>query len=239
MRHYTPMKMTTTTTTMQTTMQTTMAMQTTCAKRRVTPTRVRGARCAARGVEGDDGRADAATSTRRMFALATAALGASLAWATRADAASSSTIFTQTADGVEFADIVRGEGNELYAGDVVVVTFSARVLPNEGERDVNQRRLGDTFDPFIVGGAGASMSKGFKLEIDSPTNDAPVGWTRAFVGDGASMPPSRIGTRRVVRIPAALAYGDKGHHCRDGVRTACEVPPGATVEIEYEVLRYT
>ena len=233
MRHYMP------------TMTTTMAMQRTCAKRLVTPTksfqssRVRGARCAARGVEDDDGRADAATTTRRTFALATAALGASLARATRADAASSSTVFTQTADGVEFADIVRGEGNELYSGDVVVVTFSARVLPNEGERDVNQRRLGDTFDPFIVGGAGASMSKGFKLEIDSPTNDAPVGWTRAFVGDGASMPPSRIGTRRVVRIPAALAYGDKGHHCRDGVRTACEVPPGATVEIEYEVLRYT
>ena len=114
---------------------------------------------------------------------------------------------------------------------------SPRALPLDGG-DPKLRRVGETFDPFVVGGAGASVSKGFKLEVGASTGDIVEGWERAF--EGARAPPrTKIGGRRAVRIPPNLAYGDRGHHCRDGVRSACEVAPGQSVEITFEILRYT
>ena len=94
--------------------------------------------------------------------------------------------FTSTKDGVTYRDVRAGNGQEVYAGDAVVILFSARVLPSDGS-DIEKRKLQDTFDPFIVGGAGTSMSKGVKLEIASPTNDIPEGWERAFEGDAKAL----------------------------------------------------
>jgi peptidylprolyl isomerase len=139
---------------------------------------------------------------------------------------------------VRFRDARVGDGPEGFAHDAVVILFTARVLPSD-DGALDRRRAGDTFDPFVVGGAGASASKGFKLEIGSATNDIPEGWARAFEGDGDAMPRMRIGGKRIVRIPPSLAYGERGHHCRDGVRGACEVNPGESVEIDFEILRYT
>ena len=122
-------------------------------------------------------------------------------------------------------------------------TPSSSSSPRASCRATTARSIGgasaDTFDPFVVGGAGASASRGFKLEIGSATNDIPEGWARAFEGDGDAMPRMRIGGKRIVRIPPSLAYGERGHHCRDGVRGACEVNPGESVEIDFEILRYT
>lgn len=185
----------------------------------------------------DAPRARTTVDRRALVASAlTFALTASVTGA--GEAARADDGFTSTKDGVTFRDVRAGNGQEVYAGDAVVILFSARVLPSDGS-DIEKRKLQDTFDPFIVGGAGTSMSKGFKLEIASPTNDIPEGWERAFEGDGAAMPRARIGTHRIVRIPPALAYGERGHHCRDGVRGACEVNPGESVEIDFEILRFT
>ncbi len=145
--------------------------------------------------------------------------------------------FIAARDGLRYKDLRVGDGPEVFAGDAVVVVFSARALPLDGG-DPKLRRMGETFDPFVVGGAGASVSKGFKLEVGAPTGDIVEGWERAFEGDGRA-PRMKIGGRRAVRIPPNLAYGDRGHHCRDGVRSACEVAPGQSVEITFEILRYT
>jgi peptidylprolyl isomerase len=42
----------------------------------------------------------------------------------------------------------------------------------------------------------------------------------------------RAGGRRVVRIPPELAYGSEGFLCKRNVKTACEVPPNSSVQIE-------
>ena len=114
----------------------------------------------------------------------------------------------------------------MFAGDAVVVVFSARALPLDGG-DPKLRRMGETFDPFVVGGAGASVSKGFKLEVGASTGDIVEGWERAFEGDGRA-PRMKIGGRRAVRIPPNLAYGDRGHHWarQVGHHVFCRRPRG-------------
>ena len=47
------------------------------------------------------------------------------------------------------------------------------------------------------------------------------------------MAPMRVGGERVVRIPAALAYGARGAGCR-GAGTDCLIPPGATLDFTIE-----
>lgn len=155
----------------------------------------------------------------------------------RVDAAvvSSTESFVKAKDGLRYYDAVVGSGPEVYAEDAVIILFTARVLD---AADEERRRAGDTFSPFVVGGAGASASKGFKFVVGDPTGDIIPGWERAFEGDGV-MPRMRIGGKRVVRIPPSLAYGDAGHLCRDGVRGACEVNPNESVEIAFEILRFT
>lgn len=197
-------------------------------------------RAAARRV---DARADAdvdvgsATSANRRAIILTT-LASALAPVARASAADDDDDgFIASRDGLRYKDFKVGNGPEVFAGDAVVILFSARALPTDGG-DPTVRRMGETFDPFVVGGAGASASKGFKLEVGSPTNDIVEGWERAFEGD-ENMPRMKIGGKRAVRIPPSLAYGERGHHCRDGVRSACEVAPGQSVEITFEILRYT
>ena len=104
---------------------------------------------------------------------------------------------------MRFRDARVGDGPEVFAHDAVVILFTARVLPSD-DGALDRRRAGDTFDPFVVGGAGASASKGFKLEIGSATNDIPEGWARAFEGDGDAMPRMRIGGKRIGADTAEL-----------------------------------
>jgi len=193
----------------------------------------RGSRVAARSRRTDDDDDDDDDVSRRGVILTT--LLSALAPRARASDVDDDG-FIAARDGLRYKDLRVGDGPEVFAGDAVVV-FSARALPLDGG-DPTVRRVGETFDPFVVGGAGASVSKGFKLEVGASTGDIVEGWERAFEGDGRA-PRMKIGGRRAVRIPPNLAYGDRGHHCRDGVRSACEVAPGQSVEITFEILRYT
>lgn len=206
-------------------------------RRRASPV----SRAAARAVDADvdDGSTSLAANRRAMMILTT--LASALAPVARASATAAAADdddgFIASRDGLRYKDFKVGDGPEVFAGDAVVIVFSARALPTDGG-DPTVRHMGETFDPFVVGGAGASASKGFKLEVGSPTNDIVEGWERAFEGD-ENMPRMKIGGKRAVRIPPSLAYGERGHHCRDGVRSACEVAPGQSVEITFEILRYT
>jgi hypothetical protein len=116
--------------------------------------------------------------------------------------------------------------------------------------------LGTVFDPY--GSAGSSSSKAYKITLGgsdtvgdlsvmkararrafvSPLRLSPAdqhiaaqGWELSILG-GVGLPPMRAGGRRVVRIPPALAYGAEGHLCKRNVKTACEVPPNTSVQIE-------
>ena len=193
----------------------------------------RGSRVAARSRRTDDDDDDDDVSRRGV--ILTTLLSALAPRARASDVDDDG--FIAARDGLRYKDLRVGDGPEEFAGDAVVVVFSARALPLDGG-DPKLRRMGETFDPFVVGGAGASVSKGFKLEVGASTGDIVEGWERAFEGDGRA-PRMKIGGRRAVRIPPNLAYGDRGHHCRDGVRSACEVAPGQSVEITFEILRYT
>ena len=227
------MSTTTTTTTTTTTARVTARPATDRRRPRVPR---RGSRVAARSRRTDDDDDDDDVSRRGVILTTLAS-----ALAPRAESASAADVdddgFIAARDGLRYKDLRVGDGPEVFAGDAVVVVFSARALPLDGG-DPKLRRMGETFDPFVVGGAGASVSKGFKLEVGASTGDIVEGWERAFEGDGRA-PRMKIGGRRAVRIPPNLAYGDRGHHCRDGVRSACEVAPGQSVEITFEILRYT
>ena len=91
--------------------------------------------------------------------------------------------------------------------------------------------LGNIFDPY--GSAGSSASKAYKVTLGESDTDLALmrGWEISILG-GAGLPPMRAGGRRFVRIPPSLAYGDRGHLCKRGVITACEVPPNTVVQIE-------
>ena len=61
------------------------------------------------------------------------------------------------------------------------------------------------------------------------------GWELSILG-APGLPPMRAGGRRVVRIPPELAYGAEGHLCKRGVKTACEVPPNTSIQLETVLL---
>jgi peptidylprolyl isomerase len=67
------------------------------------------------------------------------------------------------------------------------------------------------------------------------TGSGAQGWELSILGN-AELPPMRAGGRRVVRIPPELAYGAEGHLCKRNVKTACEVPPNTSVQIETVLL---
>lgn len=128
--------------------------------------------------------------------------------------------------GIKFFDVKVGTGEAPLPGDVVKIVYSARALPTDLEGKPN------VFDPY--GSGGSSMAKAYKMTLGGSDSDLEVmkGWELSILGDGKDLPAMRAGGHRVARIPAALAYGQRGLLCRQGVRTACEVPPGATVEID-------
>ena len=92
--------------------------------------------------------------------------------------------------------------------------------------------LGNVFDPY--GSAGSSASKSYKITLGETDSDLALmrGWELSILGDGKALPAMRAGGRRVMRIPPSLAYGGEGHLCKRNVKTACEVPPNSTVQIE-------
>ena len=149
---------------------------------------------------------------------------AALALVSQPRRASASTPSFTSAAGLEYYDDKVGTGEEAAEGDVVKILYSARTVDADGE-------LGNVFDPY--GSAGSSASKAYKVTLGASDTDLALmrGWELSIQG-GDSLPPMRVGGRRIVRIPPALAYGSDGHLCKRGVKTACEVPPNTTVQIE-------
>lgn len=183
------------------------------------------ARCCSSSSSSSCGTRPAATR-RGALRLAAAAPAALLA-PRRASAAAGGSGWTAAPGGIEYKDVVVGTGAEAANGDYIKVVFSAFTYD---PADPDARKGRHVFDPFVLGGGGASASKGFKLALGGINGDIIPGWNDGIVGT-EGVPAMRAGGTRVLRLPPELAFGDDGHHCRQGYAQGCEVPPGTPVEI--------
>mmetsp|Transcript_4368 Transcript_4368/g.15148 ORF Transcript_4368/g.15148 Transcript_4368/m.15148 type:complete len:191 (+) Transcript_4368:22-594(+) len=175
--------------------------------------RITAARCSTSGGSGSTH-----GSARRALVL-----GGAAALALTRPARASAAEWKTAPNGIKFKDEVVGTGAAALNGDTILITFTAFTVPEDGSRP-------KAFDPFILGGSGSSASKGYKLALGGINGDLLEGWNIGIVG-GDGIEPMKEGGKRTLVIPASLAYGQEGHHCRRGNLKACEVFPGAAVEI--------
>lgn len=95
--------------------------------------------------------------------------------------------YTTTASGLQYEDIIVGDGLEAQAGAHVAVHYTGWLYEN-GEQGVKFDSSLDRNDPFIFAlGAGMVI----------------MGWDEGVQG-------MRIGGQRTLIIPAALGYGARG-----------------------------
>jgi len=110
--------------------------------------------------------------------------------------------------GLRLADLKVGSGPEAVVGDRVVVHYEAKSLS------------GVTFQ---------TSRQGMGV-----TGGTPLGWDVGATGAGSTLlgldlgvRGMRVGGRRVLRVPPALAYGKRG---------VGEIPPDATLIFDVELL---
>ena len=108
--------------------------------------------------------------------------------------------WTTTASGLRYKDVVVGSGEKPQEGDVVKVDYTGWL--EDG---------GKMFD----------SSKG-----RSPIA-FPVGKGRVIPGWDEGVASMSVGTKRIMSIPANLAYGDNG--------AGADIPPGAALQFECEL----
>ena len=110
-----------------------------------------------------------------------------------------------TDSGLQYEDTVTGEGAEAQAGQTVKVHYTGW-LYNDGER-------GAKFD--------SSKDRGTPFKFNLGAGKVIGGWDEGVQG-------MKVGGTRLLVIPPALGYGDRG---AGGL-----IPPGATLQFEVELL---
>ncbi len=120
----------------------------------------------------------------------------------------------RTPTGLGFRDLAVGDGAAPQAGDRVAVQYTARISSGELSDTVYDTTRGTRADgadaePFV-----------FKL-----------GKRRVVPGWDEGIASMRIGGRRTLSIPNALAYGGKAY---SGNRA--RVPPGSDLEVDVELV---
>mmetsp|Transcript_6976 Transcript_6976/g.20504 ORF Transcript_6976/g.20504 Transcript_6976/m.20504 type:complete len:195 (-) Transcript_6976:47-631(-) len=120
-----------------------------------------------------------------------------------------------TSSGIEFEDVVVGEGRSPGVGDFVSVIYETRL---------NGKRI----DATGGGEAKPVMSTGVAGAGNRPWAQFAVGKGKVIKGWDETVQTMKVGGKRTVKLPAALAYGDAGSP--DGV-----VPPGSPLEFTIEL----
>ena len=113
--------------------------------------------------------------------------------------------FTTTASGLQYEDTVVGTGAEAAPGRNVTVHYTGW-LYRDGERGDKFDSSKDRGEPFIFPLGGGMVIRG---------------WDEGVAG-------MRVGGRRTLLIPPALAYGKRG--------AGRAIPPNATLLFEVELL---
>ena len=116
--------------------------------------------------------------------------------------------FTTAPSGLQFCDAVIGSGREPAARTTIKAHYTGRLSD------------GRVFD--------SSYSRGSPLQFKVGAGQVIRGWDDGILGaDG--IPPMRVGGKRVLVIPANLAYGDRG--AGGGL-----IPGGATLKFDVELV---
>lgn len=105
-------------------------------------------------------------------------------------------------------DVVLGDGDEATAGANVQVHYTGWLYAPEIEN-----RRGDKFD--------SSLDRGDPFVFPLGAGRVIRGWDEGVAG-------MRVGGKRILIIPADMAYGDRG--------AGAVIPPGATLVFEVELL---
>jgi len=113
---------------------------------------------------------------------------------------------TSTASGLQYDDIVTGEGDEAKAGTYVTVHYTGWLQNDDGSQGSKFDSSRDRNDPFE-----------FKLGAGHVIR----GWDEGVQG-------MKVGGQRRLVIPASLGYGARG---AGGV-----IPPNATLIFDVELL---
>jgi peptidylprolyl isomerase len=108
--------------------------------------------------------------------------------------------YTTTASGLKYHDLVVGTGAEASTGSNVAVHYTGWLTDNT------------KFD--------SSLDRGQTFDFQVGTGSVIPGWDEGLVG-------MKVGGKRQLVIPAALAYGDQGQG---------SIPPGATLVFEVELV---
>jgi peptidylprolyl isomerase len=112
--------------------------------------------------------------------------------------------FSRDASDIAIKDLAIGEGEIVNEGDVATVKYVGRLF-------ANQQQFG-TMDSLPV-----KMGKG----------DLVKGFEQAILG-------RKVGSEFIVRIPASLAWADRGKLSPSTGRQV--IPPGSEIEFEVEIL---
>jgi len=116
--------------------------------------------------------------------------------------------------GLAFCDRVVGTGAAAQQGQLIQAHYTGRLED------------GTVFD--------SSYKRGRPLIFRVGVGEVIKGWDQGIVG-GEGIPPMLAGGKRTLKLPPALAYGEKGAGCRGWEPTSCVIPPNSTLlfDVEY------
>ncbi|RLM55182.1 hypothetical protein C2845_PM10G18280 [Panicum miliaceum] len=116
--------------------------------------------------------------------------------------------------GLAFCDQVVGTGAAAQQGQLIRAHYTGRLED------------GTVFD--------SSYKRGRPLVFRVGVGEVIKGWDQGIVG-GEGIPPMLAGGKRTLKLPPALAYGEKGAGCRGWEPTSCVIPPNSTLlfDVEY------
>ena len=116
---------------------------------------------------------------------------------------------TTGASGLQFCESVVGTGITPSKGSLIKAHYTGRLLD------------GRVFD--------SSYSRGSPLTFKVGVREVIAGWDEGILG-GEGVPPMKVGGKRVLTIPANLAYGSRG--AGGGL-----IPPDATLKFDVELVQ--
>ncbi|RCV22021.1 hypothetical protein SEVIR_4G154900v4 [Setaria viridis] len=116
--------------------------------------------------------------------------------------------------GLAFCDRVVGTGAAAQEGQLIRAHYTGKLED------------GTVFD--------SSYKRGKPLTFRVGVGEVIKGWDQGIVG-GEGIPPMLAGGKRTLKLPPALAYGEKGAGCRGWEPTSCVIPPNSTLlfDVEY------